>query len=64
MNCMIIDMYSLYVIHDRNKMSTNSSNSSEDKRVANYAVKIVAVSISVGIALSFIFGYVINGGWT
>ena len=57
-------MYSVCITYDRNKMSSNNSNSSEDKRLANYAVKVVAVSITVGIVLSFIFGYVINGGWT
>ena len=44
-------------------MASNNNNSSEDKIIANWAVKIVAASIAAGIALTFFIGYVINGGW-
>ena len=44
-------------------MSSNNSNSSEDKKLANWAVKVVAASIAAGIVLSFVIGYVLNGGW-
>ena len=50
-------------MYDLHKMSSNNSNSSEDKTIANYAVKIVAASIAAGIVLSFLIGYVVNGGW-
>ena len=50
-------------VYDLDKMSSNQGNPSEDKRVANWAVKVVATSIAAGIVLSFVIGYVINGGW-
>ena len=48
---------------DLDNMSSNNGNPSEDKRTANWAVKVVAVSIAAGIVLSFLIGYVLNGGW-
>ena len=59
----IIDIVLFAYVYDLDKMSPNQDNPSEDKRVANWAVKVVATSISVGIVLSFVIGYVINGGW-
>ena len=44
-------------------MPPNNNNPSEDKRIVNWAVKVVAVSITAGIVLSFLIGYVLNGGW-
>ncbi|MGI9565736.1 MAG: hypothetical protein ACR2LL_01825 [Nitrosopumilus sp.] len=44
-------------------MSSNNNNFPEDKRKANWAVKIVTISIAAGIALSFLIGFIINGGW-
>ena len=41
----------------------SDNNSPEDKRRANWAVKIVAASIAAGIALSFLIGYVLNEVW-
>ncbi len=56
-------MYCLYPIYDLNKMSPNNSNSSEDRNITNYTAKIVIFSIAIGIVLSFLIGYVVNGGW-
>ena len=51
------------MMKDLNKMSSNNSIPSEDKITVNWAVKVVAASMTLGIVLSFLIGYVLNGGW-
>ena len=60
---MIIDIVSFVYIYDPDNMSSSQGNPSEDKKVANWAVKVVAASIAAGIVLSFVIGYITNGGW-